>query len=131
MEINIDSLFPFEKALSETKEVFDLVDKNGKVVLLKDNRPVYIIMKYEESTRSDLTKHIPQKSLTLQEAMQAVLMETDNQMLHASVLADIIFERKLYTKKNGDKAQYNQIRARCGHYPEMFEALPGNYIRLK
>lgn len=27
MEINIDSLFPFEKALSETKEVFDLVDK--------------------------------------------------------------------------------------------------------
>lgn len=131
MEISIDSLFPFEKVLSESKEVFDFVDKNGKIVLLKDNRPVYIIMKYEESTQSVLTKHIPKKSLTLQEAMQAVLMEADNQTLHASVLADIIFERKLYTKKNGDKAQYNQIRARCGHYPEMFEALPGNYIRLK
>jgi len=131
MEISIDSLFSFEKALSETKEVFDLVDKNGKVVLLKDNRPVYIIMKYEESTQPVLAKHISQKSITLQEAMKAVLMEADNQTLHASVLADIIFERKLYTKKNGDKAQYNQIRARCGHYPEMFEALPRNYIRLK
>ncbi len=131
MEISIDSLFPFEKALSETKEVFDLVDKNGKVVLLKENRPVYIIMKYEESSQPVLAKHIPQKNKTLQEAMQAVLMEADNQTLHASVLADIIFERRLYTKKNGDKAQYNQIRARCGHYPEIFEALPGNYIRLK
>lgn len=131
MEISINSLLPFEKALSETKEVFDLVDKNGKIVLLKDNRPVYIIMKYEESTQSAQAKYIPQKSLTLQEAMQTVLMDAENQTLHASVLADIIFERKLYTKKNGDKAQYNQIRARCGHYPEMFEALPGNYIRLK
>jgi antitoxin Phd len=63
--------------------------------------------------------------------MQIVLTEADNHTLHASVLADIIFERKLYTKKNGEKAQYNQIRARCGHYPDLFEALPGNYIKLK
>jgi len=37
----------------------------------------------------------------------------------------------LYLQKNGKKAQYTQIRARCGHYPDMFEALPGNFIKLK
>jgi antitoxin Phd len=37
----------------------------------------------------------------------------------------------LYLQKNGKKAQYAQIRARCVHYPELFEALPGNYIKLK
>lgn len=58
--------------------------------------------------------------------MQALLMEVDNQTLHASVFAQIIFEQKLYIK-----AQYNQIRARCGHYLEIFEALAGKYIRLK
>jgi hypothetical protein len=40
-------------------------------------------------------------------------------------------KRKLYLKKDGSKAEYTQIRARCGHYPDMFEALPGNLIRLK
>lgn len=36
-----------------------------------------------------------------------------------------------WIKENGEKAKANQMRARCGHYPEMFEALPGNYIKLK
>lgn len=51
--------------------------------------------------------------------------------MHASKLADEIYERKLYLQKNGNKAKYTQTRARCGHYPDIFEALPGNYIRLK
>ena len=68
---------------------------------------------------------------TLQEAMKIVLSEAANQTLHASELADIIYDRKLYVQKNGEKAKANQMRARCGNYPEMFEALPGNYIRLK
>ena len=68
---------------------------------------------------------------TLQEAMRIVLSEAQNQTLHVSELADIIYDRKLYLQKNGEKAKANQMRARCGHYPEMFEALSGNYIRLK
>ena len=49
----------------------------------------------------------------------------------AAELADEIYKRRLYLKKDGSKAEYTQIRARCGHYPDMFEALPGNLIRLK
>ncbi len=50
--------------------------------------------------------------------------------MHASKLADEIFERKLYLQKDGEKAHYTQIRARCGHYPEYFEVLTGNNIKL-
>lgn len=63
--------------------------------------------------------------------MKIVLSEAENKTMHASKLADEIYERRLYLQKNGSKAQYTQIRARCGHYPDMFEALPGNYIKLK
>jgi antitoxin Phd len=51
--------------------------------------------------------------------------------MHAAELADEIYKRRLYLKKDGSKAEYTQIRARCGHYPDMFEALPGNFIKLK
>jgi antitoxin Phd len=51
--------------------------------------------------------------------------------MHASELADEIYNRRLYLQKNGKKAQYTQIRARCGHYPDLFEALSGNVIKLK
>lgn len=78
-------------------------------------------------------ENIPDKhaNYTLQEAMKIVLSEVENKTMHASELADEIYKRRFYLQKNGKKAQYTQIRARCGHYPELFEALPGNYIKLK
>jgi antitoxin Phd len=131
MEIKIDSLIPFDTLRTDLEHVFSVVEKNGKVVLLKDNKPVYIILKYE--TQAIEANTIPDKQInyTLQEAMKIVLSEAENKTLHASKLADEIYERRLYLQKNGNKAQYTQIRARCGHYPDMFEALPGNFIKLK
>ncbi len=132
MEVKLDSLMPFEKIKNDTNAVFELVEKNGKVVLLKDNLPVYIIMKYDAAQVS-IEKAANMKALkyTLQEAMKIVLIEAEDKTMHAAALADEIFSRGLYRQKNGGKAQYNQIRARCGHYPDMFEALPGNIIKLK
>lgn len=72
-----------------------------------------------------------EKSYTLHEAMRIVLSDAEDKTMHASKLADEIYDRKLYSQKNGKKAQYTQIRAGCGHYPDMFEALPGNHIKLK
>ena len=131
MDIKIDSLIPFDTLRTDLEHVFSVVEKNGKVVLLKDNKPVYIILKYE--TQAIEANTIPDKQInyTLQEAMKIVLSEAENKTLHASKLADEIYERRLYLQKNGNKAQYTQIRARCGHYPDMFEALPGNFIKLK
>ena len=131
MDIRIDSLIPFDSLKTNIDHVFSVVDKNGKVVLLKDNKPVYIVLKYDAEGID--VENIPDKhaNYTLQEAMKIVLSEVDNKTMHASELADEIYKRKLYLQKNGKKAQYTQIRARCGHYPDMFEALPGNFIKLK
>lgn len=131
MEINVNSLVSIENALNNVDGVFEIVDDIGKVIILKDNKPAYIISKYEESAEINANKVTASGNYTLQEAMKIVLLEVENNTLHASELADIIYERKLYVQKNGEKAKYNQLRARCGHYPDMFEALPGNFIKLK
>lgn len=47
------------------------------------------------------------------------------------------YSKKLYASRNcedcalRERTQDTRIRARCGHYPDMFEALLGNYIKLK
>lgn len=132
MDIKIDSLIPFDTLRTDLEHVFSVVEKNEKVVLLKDNKPVYIILKYDASQPiQSNTVSAESVNYTLQEAMRIVLSETENNTMHASKLADEIYNRRLYLQKNGKKAQYTQIRARCGHYPDLFEALPGNYIKLK
>ena len=45
MEININSLVSIEKAMNEAVAVFKTVDDVGKVIILKDNKPAYIILK--------------------------------------------------------------------------------------
>jgi antitoxin Phd len=131
MDVKIDSLIPFDTLRTDLEHVFTVVEKNGKVVLLKDNKPAYIVLKYDVENMDAV--NIPDKhaNYTLQEAMKIVLSEVENKTMHASELADEIYKRRLYLQKNGKKAQYTQIRARCGHYPELFEALPGNYIKLR
>jgi antitoxin Phd len=79
--------------------------------------------------QKNLGPSIPRR--TLQEAMEIVLKEVKAMKMHAAELSDKIYRRKLYLKKYGTQAMHNQIRARCGHYPEMFKALPGNIIQLK
>jgi antitoxin Phd len=132
MDIRIDSLIPFDSLKTNIDHVFSVVDKNGKVVLLKDNKPVYIVLKYDENNLTDTEIGMNEMPYyTLHEAMRIVLSEAENKTMHAAELADEIYRRRLYLKKDGSKAEYTQIRARCGHYPDMFEALPGNYIKLK
>ena len=91
-------------------------------------------MKPQEAIKAnqEQAKPLPYPSTyTLQEAMRIVLLDAEDNKMHASELADAVYERGLYIQKNGEKAKYNQMRARCGHYPEMFEALKGNIIRLR
>ncbi|MGF7186605.1 antitoxin Phd [Desulfitispora alkaliphila] len=132
MEVNLESLVSLENLKSNVEGVLQIVERNGKVVLLKDNQPVYIIIKYDSNSKSlDQVMKIVANKNTLQEAMKIVLLESEDKAMHAAELADTIFDRKLYLKKDGTKAEYTQIRARCGHYPDLFEALPGNIIKLK
>lgn len=132
MEVSLESLISYEKLKKDPDDVFEVVKKNGKVIILKDNEPVYILLKYVpsgEPMEKPLSPTTPK--ITLQEAMRMVLIETEDRKMHAAELSDEIFRRRLYLKKDSTQAKYNQVRARCGHYPELFEALPGNIIQLK
>jgi len=132
MEVSLESLISYEKLKNDPDDVFRVVEKNGKVVILKDNEPVYILLKYDPSAgpiEKLLSPSITKR--TLQEAMKMVLREVEDRKMHAAELSDEIYRRRLYLKKDGTQAKYNQIRARCDHYPELFEALPGNIIQLK
>jgi antitoxin Phd len=44
MDVKIDSLIPFDLLRTDLEHVFSVVEKNGKVVLLKDNKPAYIVL---------------------------------------------------------------------------------------
>ncbi|MEN8906641.1 MAG: hypothetical protein ABF289_11840 [Clostridiales bacterium] len=68
---------------------------------------------------------------TLHNAMKIILQEHTDKPMHADELANEIYKRNLYFKEDGTKAEYNQIRARCNNYSDMFEALSGNHIKLK
>ena len=132
IDINLDTLIPIEKMYEQTDEVFALVEKHGKVVLIKNNAPAYVIIKPQSlSNQKSEMDTIKPSQYTLHDAMRIVLSDAENHQMHSADLADTIFARGLYRQKNGDKAKYNQIRARCGHYPQYFEALPENIIKLR
>ena len=134
MILNLETLIPYDRILKTPNDVFDLVDEHGQVVLLRNNAPIYIITKAGDATEfliSEAHDQSKKADRTLQEAMKLVLHDAEDNQMHAADLADAIFRDGLYFKKDGSKAEYNQIRARCGHYPNMFEALPGNIIKLK
>ncbi|KAF0194037.1 MAG: hypothetical protein FD169_2083 [Bacillota bacterium] len=68
---------------------------------------------------------------TLHEAMRLVLDEQPENTMHAADLAELVYARKLYVQRDGGMARPNQIRARSGHYGDLFEVLPGNFIKLR
>lgn len=131
MEIKLENLIPYEKLVTELDSVLEMVELHGQVVILKDNSPAFIILKYDAKANS-FTKSLGQsQNYTLHEAMRLVLLEKEDHIMHAADLADEIYKKRLYVKKNGEKAEYTQVRARCGKYHEIFEAIPGNKIKLK
>ncbi len=133
MNINLNNLISFEEMISNLDKVLKKVDNSGEVIILKDNKPQYVLMKFTQTqvNTNQLERDSQLPNYTLQEAMKIVLVDVELNQMHAADLADEIYERKLYFKKDGSKAEYNQIRARCNNYKDMFEGLPGNVIRLK
>ena len=94
MNVKIDSLIPFDSLQTDLNYVLSVVEKNRKVVLLKDNKPAYIVLKYDENHLSDAgigMQEMPNH--TLHEAMRIVLSEAENKTMHAAELADEIYRR--------------------------------------
>ena len=132
MCVDLESIVPMELLRTDLDYVLCLVQKKGRVVLINENRPVLVLAEcalWTDSTPK--TEPDNAKPMTLHEAMRVVLMDAPERMLHVAQLAEEIYNRRLYTKKDGNKADYPQLRARCSHYPEMFEVLPKNNVRLR
>jgi hypothetical protein len=133
MPINLETLVPYDQILNSQEGVFELVDRHGSVVLIRNDAPAYVIMKSDtvfESTPPEMAEQENKAMNTLHEAMKLVLLDADDNQMHAADLADTIYKRGLYYKKDGSKAGPEQIRARCNRYPELFVALKGNFITL-
>ncbi len=47
MEIKLENLIPCEKLKSELDSVLEMVEQNRQVVILKNNLPVFVILKYD------------------------------------------------------------------------------------
>ena len=69
-------------------------------------------------------------SLTLHQALSQVLRENHNEPMTARALADAVNTRGLYRKRDGSPVEVNQVHARTGNYPDLFEK-EGSQIRLK
>jgi antitoxin Phd len=137
--IKIESLISMEQFQENVNSALKLVDEHGKAIILENNKPKYIITKYSEKIAEDLRKdekqmyqNIPiQSSYKLHEAMQLVLGDKDDKTMHAADLSEEIYSKGLYTKKDGNKAQANQVRARSQNYSNLFEVKTGNMIKLR
>jgi antitoxin Phd len=131
LDITLESLIPFENLFSDLNNVLHTVDSKGQVIILKDNKPAYVIVSFKEGLNLPFNTLNKKKSqYTLHEAMKIVLLEKESKKMHAAELSEEIFKRGLYYKKDGGKARYNQIRARANNYPDLFITLEKNYIKL-
>ncbi|MGI6748340.1 MAG: hypothetical protein ACOX4V_08895 [Anaerovoracaceae bacterium] len=129
--INLEMLVAVEELTDKPEDVFEIVEKYGKAVILKDNKPSYVLTRYLGSDKSAGSKRVITPSYTLHEAMQIVLSEQPGRMMRAVDLAEEIYSRGLYRKKDGTKAKANQIRARSEKYEDLFEVVSPNIIKLK
>lgn len=73
---------------------------------------------------------VRQRPLTLQDAMVVILQEGGNEGMRPQHLADLINERKLYTKRDDGPVGANQIQARVSNYDTMFVREDG-LVRLR
>jgi len=127
--INVDMLVAVEELLESPERIFEVVDKLGRAVILQNNKPAYVLVKFSEHKIEDRKKRVA-PYYKLHEAMQIVLDEQEDKKMHAKDLSDEIFKRGLYLKQDGTQAMANQIRARCNNYSNLFRALANNVIQL-
>jgi antitoxin Phd len=128
--ISIKMLVAVEQLIEQPEDTFDIVEKYGKAVILKNNKPSYVLTKYEEDGSLG-EKRVIAPNYKLHEAMRIVLNEHPEKMMHATELADEIYNRGLYRKKDDTKAMANQIRARSEKYDHLFEVQSKNMIKLR
>lgn len=114
------------------KEHFDLVKEKlktyGEVIVIgNDGEKVYKITYLKMSE----IKRPKAKCATLVEAIEVALKYAPEDAVHVDQIVMDIDYGKLYYKKDGSLVKREDVRATAQNYPQKFECLKGNYIRLK
>lgn len=149
MDHMMEKIVAYEDFLSDTEKMMEKAERLGSLIIIKDNKPAFQIYSANQSgsnkeenllstkdleevkDNKDTTIEKMFSGLTLKQAVLEVLMKADSKEMHVSEIAEEIYSRKLYRKRDGSKAHYTQIRAMCGQYPEEFETLPRNRVKLR
>ena len=66
----------------------------------------------------------------LHEAIVIILQEQPNHTASTQFISDEIYRRKLYLKRDGNKAEAFQMFLRAKNYPHMFELIDRQTIKL-
>ena len=119
MKIDLKKVISIDDLKTNAEQRLRELGEGEELVIIDENKPAYVISRFstnnDEKDFQDASMDRPDYSL--QEAMKIVLKEQPEKMMHAAELAEEIFNRNLYWKRDGNMAEYNQIRARVGHYP--------------
>jgi antitoxin Phd len=146
MVFNRDQIISITEANHNFSSLIHKVDRNGYAIIFVNNQPEYVVIRFdnfEELTqnfedeeiasilyRNDKEKVNITNNMTLHEAMRQVLLEAKDNIMHASELADEIYNRGLYRQKKGEKAPASQIKLRARHYSNLFQIVDRSYIKL-
>jgi len=113
-----------EVGLREARDRFAAVDQE-RIELLD------LIREAEEALGEEPAPLPYRGRLTLHEAMEEVLRKRGNPWTKAADLHAEILKLDLYRGRDGRPPAPNQIHARAGNYPDLFEKQKGGLIRLR
>ena len=115
---------------NDLKNNFDMVKERLKIyeelIVIDEGTPAYKLtnLKLSEIVRSKA------KCATQVEAIERVLSVEPGNTLHVDQMVKDIEWGNLYFKKDGSRAKREDVRATAQNYPDKFECLKGNNIRL-
>jgi len=146
MVFNRDQIISITEANQNFSSLIHKVNRNGYALIFSNNQPEYVVIRFDnfeeiiknfedEEITSILNRSNKERvpvinNMTLHEAMRQVLLEAKDNIMHASELADEIYNRGLYRQKKGEKAPASQIKLRARHYSNLFQIVDRSYIKL-
>ncbi|MDD4699147.1 MAG: hypothetical protein PHV07_02675 [Oscillospiraceae bacterium] len=121
------------------------VEQRGMITIKKYGKDSYVLMTndffrnlatyFKNSEPLDFEQiergEIMDRHYKLHEAMLIVLQNAPNKKMRYTDLADEIWERKLYTRQDGNKATSGQIYLRARNYNKLFEIVDKHYIVIR
>ncbi len=117
------------KTLQENLDlVIEKIRTYGEVLVIGDNEKEVLKVSFFNMGE---VKRPKAKCVTLVEALERVLTVAPEDAVHVDQIVNDIASANLYFKKDGSLVKREDVRATAQNYPQKFECLKGNRIRLK